>query len=122
MRSLLVASLLSFGLLASCAPSASTSQMVTVTPIVIKLSTPVVRGGTVTLQGRYLGGTISGRIRIGADENGQGGYLIPMSNVKSWTDSEIVFTIPENAPVGGFWIFVEVAGIRSTGLPFSVTN
>lgn len=122
MRSLLVASLLSFGLLASCAPSASTGQMVTVTPVLVKVSDPAPRGGTLTIQGRYLGGANQGVIRLGADENGKGGYVFPASAIKSWTDSEIVASIPTDAPVGGSWLFVEVSGKQSTGLPFSVTR
>jgi hypothetical protein len=94
--------------------------MVTVTPVLIKVSESAARGGTVTIQGRYLGGPSTGRVRLGADERGQGGFLFPASAVKSWTDSEIVLTIPADAPVGGSWLFVEVAGRQSTGLQYSV--
>ncbi|WP_342446841.1 MULTISPECIES: IPT/TIG domain-containing protein [unclassified Deinococcus] len=92
----------------------------TVTPVLIKVSESAARGGTVTIQGRYLGGPSTGRVRLGADERGQGGFLFPASAVKSWTDSEIVLTIPADAPVGGSWLFVEVAGRQSTGLQYSV--
>ncbi|WP_370637608.1 IPT/TIG domain-containing protein [Deinococcus sp. 6GRE01] len=92
----------------------------TVTPVLIKVSESAARGGTVTIQGRYLGGPSMGRVRLGADERGQGGFLFPASAVKSWTDSEIVLTIPADAPVGGSWLFVEVAGRQSTGLQYSV--
>ncbi|MFN4249608.1 MAG: IPT/TIG domain-containing protein [Deinococcus sp.] len=92
----------------------------TVTPVLIKGSESAARGGTVTIQGRYLGGPSTGRVRLGADERGQGGFLFPASAVKSWTDSEIVLTIPADAPVGGSWLFVEVAGRQSTGLQYSV--
>ncbi|MFW8625386.1 IPT/TIG domain-containing protein [Deinococcus sp. ME38] len=92
----------------------------TVTPVLIKVSESAARGGTVTVQGRYLGGPSTGRVRLGADERGQGGFLFPASAVRSWTDSEIVLTIPADAPVGGSWLFVEVAGRQSTGLQYSV--
>ncbi|GHG18190.1 hypothetical protein GCM10017784_06590 [Deinococcus indicus] len=94
--------------------------MVTVTPVLIKVSESAARGGTLTVQGRYLGGPSTGRVRLGADERGQGGFLFPASAVRSWTDSEIVLTIPSDAPVGGSWLFVEVAGRQSTGLQYSV--
>ncbi|MFC6800639.1 MULTISPECIES: IPT/TIG domain-containing protein [Deinococcus] len=92
----------------------------TVTPVLIKVSESAARGGTLTVQGRYLGGPSTGRVRLGADERGQGGFLFPASAVRSWTDSEIVLTIPSDAPVGGSWLFVEVAGRQSTGLQYSV--
>ncbi|MGM9319601.1 IPT/TIG domain-containing protein [Deinococcus aquaticus] len=94
--------------------------MVTVTPMLIKVSGAAARGATVTVQGRYLGGPTTGQVRLGADEDGKGGYVFPASAVRSWTDSEIVLTIPADAPVGGSWLFVEVAGKQSTGLPYSV--
>ncbi|WP_308425499.1 IPT/TIG domain-containing protein [Deinococcus seoulensis] len=88
--------------------------------MLIKVSGAAVRGGTVTIQGRYLGGPSTGQVRLGASEDGQGGYLFPASAVQSWTDSEIVLTVPADAPVGASWLFVEVAGKQSTGLPYSV--
>lgn len=116
----LVASLLMVGTLASCAPSQSADRFVTVTPVLIKVSEAAPRGAALTIQGRYLGGAANGRVRLGADESGKGGYLFPATAVQSWTDSEIVLTIPSDAPVGGSWLFVEVAGKQSTGLPYSV--
>lgn len=115
----LVASLVFTGTLSACAP-AQQDQTVTVTPMLYKVSEAGARGGSVTIQGRYLGGPSSGRVRLGADERGQGGYLFPAAAVQSWTDNQIVLTIPSDAPVGGSWLFVEVAGRQSTGLPFSV--
>jgi hypothetical protein len=88
--------------------------------MLIKASESAARGGTVTVQGRYLGGPSSGRVRLGANENGEGGYVFPAAAVQSWTDTQIVLTVPADAPVGGSWLFVEVGGMRSTGLPFSV--
>lgn len=119
----LVASSLFAGLILSCAPrqqATTAEQMVTVTPVLIKVSEPVARGGTLTIQGRYLGGPSTGKVRLGADESGQGGYLFPASAVRSWTDTEIVLTIPADAPVGGSWLFVQVGTMPSTGLPVSV--
>ncbi len=117
----LVASSLMVGMFASCAPrQTGMDQFVTVTPLLIKASESVPRGGTLTVQGRYLGGPATGRVRLGADESGTGGYLIPPTAIQSWTDSTIVLTIPADAPVGGSWLFVEVGGKQSTGLPYSV--
>lgn len=120
MRHFFVASLLCAGLLASCSPTAQVSQQVTVTPMLIKLSEPAARGGTVTIQGRYLGGPATGRVRLGANERGEGGFVFPAAAVRSWSDTEIVLTIPADAPVGGSWMFVEVGARQSTGLPYSV--
>ncbi|EYB67688.1 cell surface receptor IPT/TIG [Deinococcus phoenicis] len=114
------ASLLFMGALASCAPRQQAAPGVTVTPLLVKVSEPAARGGTLTIQGRYLGGPATGRVRLGADMSGAGGYVFPASAVRSWTDSEIVLAIPDNAPVGGSWLFVEVGGMTSTGLPYSV--
>lgn len=117
----LVASLVLAGGLVACAPAQQgASQMVTVTPVLIKASEGAARGGTVTIQGRYLGGPSTGRVRLGATEQGDGGYVFPASAVQSWTDAQIVLTVPADAPVGGSWLFVEVGAMRSTGLPFSV--
>ncbi|ABF45417.1 cell surface receptor IPT/TIG [Deinococcus geothermalis DSM 11300] len=113
-------SLLFVGALASCAPRQQAVAGVTVTPVLIKLSESAPRGGTLTIQGRYLGGPATGRVRLGADATGTGGYVFPASAVRSWTDNEIVLTLPGDAPVGGSWLFVEVGGRQSTGLPYSV--
>lgn len=118
-----VASLLFAGVLASCAPRQqvqTAEQMVTVTPMLVKVSEAAPRGGQVTVQGRYLGGPSVGKVRLGATETGEGGFVFPGAAVVSWTDTQIVLTIPRDAPVGGSWLFVEVGGKRSTGLPYSV--
>lgn len=94
--------------------------MVTVTPVLLKVSDAAARGGKITIQGRYLGGPSVGKVRLGANESGKGGIYFPASSVISWTDKEIVLTIPNNAPIGGSWVFVEVGDMQSTGLPFSV--
>ncbi|WP_261663824.1 IPT/TIG domain-containing protein [Deinococcus sp. Marseille-Q6407] len=107
------------GSLAACAPTQQTALQATVTPVLIKTSASVARGGTLTLQGRYLGGPSNGTVRL-TNAEGRGGYVFPASAVQSWTDSQIVLTIPQDAPVGGNWLFVEVDGQRSTGLQYSV--
>lgn len=122
MQKFLLGSLLLVGTLASCAPRTSTVAGVTQTPMLIKVSEGAAHGKDVTIQGRYLGGPSTGHVRLGADADGKGGYLIPNDAVKSWTDTQIVFTVPANAPVGGSWMFIEVAGMQSTGLPFSVAQ
>ena len=122
MRIFLLGSLLLVGTLASCAPRATTVVGVTQTPVLVKVSSGAAGGQDITVQGRYLGGPATGRVRLGADENGIGGYLLPIAAVRSWTDTEIVFTVPSDAPAGGSWLFIEVNGKQSTGLPFSVSN
>lgn len=114
------ASLLLTGLLASCTPRTSTVAGVTVTPVLIKVSEGAAAGGTLTIQGRYLGSAQTARVLIGADENGQGGTAFPVSAVQRWTDTEIVLTVPEGLTAGGSWLFVEVGGKRSTGLRVSL--
>ena len=116
-----VASLLIAGGLVACAPAQQgASRMVTDTPRLSTVSESAARGGTVTIQGRYLGGPSAGKVRLGATEQGEGGYVFPPSAVRSWTDTQIVLTVPTDAPVGGSWLFVEVGAMRSTGLMFSV--
>ncbi|WP_425147473.1 IPT/TIG domain-containing protein [Deinococcus sp.] len=123
MRTFFLSSLLTVGViglgLCSCAPAAQVAG-VTVTPVLVKLSPAAARGETVTVQGRYLGGPSTSKVLLGADENGKGGYALPAAAVVSWTDSQIVFTVPSDAPVGGSWLYVQVGGMTSTGLPFSV--
>lgn len=122
MQKFLLGSLLLVGTLASCAPRTSTVAGVTQTPLLIKVSEGAARGQDVTIQGRYLGGPSTSVVRLGADADGKGGFTIPASAIKSWTDTQIVFTVPDSAPVGGSWLFIEVAGMQSTGLPFSVAQ
>ncbi len=122
MKRILVSALLLTGGLSACMPRQAAVAGVTVTPVLIKVSEGAKHGGSVTVQGRYLGGPSTGRVRLGADEQGKGGYLIPGAAVNSWTDNQIVFTIPANAPVGASWLFIEVGDMRSTGLPFSVSE
>lgn len=122
MQRFFLASLLFMGVLTtSCAPRTQTVAGVTYAPVLIKVSEAAARGSTVTIQGRYLGGPTTGKIILGATVDGKGGYVVPGTGATSWTDSQIVLTIPADAPVGGSWLFVEVNGMRSaTGLPYSV--
>lgn len=113
------ASLLMTGLLASCTPTATTSQTVNVTPVLVKLSDTAPRGGTLTIQGRFLGGASVGRVLLG-NADGKTVYAFPQSAVQSWNDTEIVLTIPEDAPIGGNWLMVESGGHVSAGLRYSV--
>ena len=126
MRVFFLSSLLTVGALglglSSCAPRPQAVAGVTVTPVLIKVSAAAARGQNVTVQGRYLGGPNSARVLLGADSSGAGGYAVPASAIVSWSDSQIVFTIPSNAPVGGAWMFVQVGDMQSTGLPFSVSQ
>ena len=61
-------------------------------------------------------------LRLAADADGTGGFVFPKTSVQSWTSSQIVLTIPANAPVGGGWVFVEVDGLQSSGLPYAVSQ
>ena len=124
MRVFFLTSLLTAGALSlsSCAPATQAVAGVTVTPVLIKTSVAAARGQNVTVQGRYLGGPSSAKVFLGADGNGIGGYALPANAVVSWTDSQIVFTVPTGAPVGGGFLFVQVGDMRSTGLPFSVSE
>lgn len=121
LTSLLTAGALGFGL-SSCAPRSQAVAGVTVTPVLVKVSSAAARGSNVTVQGRFLGGPSSAKVLLGADETGAGGYALPAAAIVSWTDSQIVFTVPSNTPVGGSWLFVQVGDMRSTGLPFSVSH
>ena len=119
MRRFFLAYLLFTGFLASCTPRTSTLG-VNVTPVLVKVSEGVARGGAVTVQGRYLGGAQNTKVILGANDSGAGGYTIPANAIQSWTDTQIVFTVPSDAPLGGSWLFVEGKGGRSNGLTFSV--
>ncbi|AFZ69127.1 IPT/TIG domain-containing protein [Deinococcus peraridilitoris] len=120
MLRVLLCSVLLLPALAGCAPRSQAVAGVTVTPVLIKVSESARVGEPVTVQGRYLGGPKTGRIRLGATENGNGGYLVPADAIVSWTDSQIVFRVPPGAPAGAFWLFIEVGDMRSTGLPYSI--
>lgn len=122
MQRFFLASLLLVGGLASCAPRNQAEVAgVTQPPTLIKVSQAAAIGETVSVQGRYLGGPKTAYVLLGATADGVGGYKVPTSAVKSWSDSEINFIVPSDAPVGGSWLFVVVGGMKSAnGLPFSI--
>jgi len=120
MKRILVCSLLLLPVLAGCMPRTAAVAGVTVTPMLFKVSEPARPGENVTIQGRYLGGPATGRVRFGADERGAGGFVVPADGIVSWSDTQIVFKVPQNAPAGGSYLFVEVGDMRSTSLPFSI--
>lgn len=120
MKQIIFCSLLVGAALTACAPTEQTASMAQVTPVLIKASESAARGGTLTIQGRYLGSPINGKVRLGATTEGEGGWVFPASAIQSWTDREIVLTIPEDAPTTASWLFVEVDGLQSSGLPYSI--
>lgn len=129
MQRFFLASLLFLGTaLVSCAPRTQATTMtagtpvggVTVKPVLYKVSPSAAVGQSVTVQGRFLGGAKTAVITLGAEHDGSGGYRVPETAVTNWTDSEITFTVPANAPVGGSWLFVTVGDQVSNGLTFSI--
>jgi hypothetical protein len=110
------------GSLSSCAPrqQASTERFVTAAPVLYKVSAPVVRGGTLTVQGRYLGGPASATIKMGAKFDGTGGFDLPAAAIQTWTADEITFTVPSDLPAGGAYLFIMVGNSKSNGLPYSI--
>ncbi|WP_019008778.1 IPT/TIG domain-containing protein [Deinococcus aquatilis] len=126
MARFLVGSLLMTGLflgsLSSCAPrqQTSTERFVAVKPVLYKVSAPVVRGGTLTVQGRYLGGPASATIRMGAAYDGSGGFDLPAAAIQSWTPSEITFTVPSDLPPGGAYVYVTVGSLKSNPISYSI--
>ncbi|THF68682.1 cell surface protein [Deinococcus sp. Arct2-2] len=128
MARFLVGSLLMTGLflgsLSSCAPrqQAGTERFVTVAPVLYKVSAPVVRGGTLTVQGRSLGGPASAKIRMGVAFDGSGGFDLPAAAIQTWTADEITFTVPSDLPAGGGYIFILVGNSKSNGLPYSIAQ
>lgn len=122
MQRFFFASLLLVGGLASCAPRNQAAVAgVTQPPTLVKVSEAAAIGEPVTVQGRYLGGQNTAYVLLGATAEGTGGYKVPNTAIKSWTDSEINFVVPADAPVGGSWLYVVVGGMKSAnGLPFSI--
>ena len=104
-------------LFVSCAPNADRPSVL---PVLIKLSEPAAVGQNLTLQGRYLGGPSNSNVIIGADEVGGGGVKNSSSDIISWTSTEIVLKIPTGARPGGHFVYVEVGGLRSNFMPYSV--
>ncbi len=104
-------------LIVSCTPSADRPSVL---PVLIKLSEPAAVGQNLTIQGRYLGGPSNSSVNLGADEAGNGGVKNSSSDVVSWTSTEIVLKIPAGARPGGHFVYVDVGGVRSNFLPYSV--
>lgn len=120
MKRVIALSLLTL-ILGACAPKAAETG-VTIYPQIYQVSPIENNKQQFTLQGRYLGSSSSGVIKIGANENGEGGFVVPKENIVSWTESKIVFNVPTNLIPGGSFIIVEVAGKRSFSFPFSFTR
>ncbi len=105
--------------LTSCAPDLNRP---TLRPVIIKLSEPAKIGETVTIQGRYLGSKENGAVLFNADSNGNAGVSSAASDVVSWTASEIQVRVPINVRPGGNFIFVNVGGVLSNGMVYSITK
>jgi hypothetical protein len=103
----------------SCAPDLNRP---TLRPVVIKLSEPAKIGETVTIQGRYLGSKENGSVIFNADANGNSGVSAGASDVVSWNASEIQVRIPAATRPGGNFLFVNVGGVLSNGMAYSVTK
>lgn len=103
----------------SCAPDLNRP---TLRPVVIKLSEPAKVGETVTIQGRYLGSKENGVVLFNADALGKNGVNSSASDVVSWTASEIQIKIPIDARPGGNFLFVNVGGVLSNGMAYSISK
>lgn len=123
MRTPLIIAALCLGALplSACAPAAG-SVNTSVEPLVFLVSPSAARGERVTIQGRYLGSNTTSTLSLGGDEAGAGGAPVPAGAVVSWTDRQIVFTVPDSAPLGAGFLVVSNGTRRSPGLPFSVHN
>ncbi len=104
-------------LFVACAPSPDRPSVL---PVLIKLSEPAAVGQSLTIQGRYLGGPSNSNVTLGADELGNGGVKNSSSDIVSWTSTEIVLKVPVGARPGGRFVYVDVGGVRSNFLPYSV--
>lgn len=104
-------------LFVSCAPNADRPSVL---PVLIKLSEPAAVGQNLMIQGRYLGGPSNSIVVLGADDQGNGGVKNASSDIVSWTSTEIVLKVPAGARPGGRFVYVEVGGLRSNFLPYSV--
>jgi hypothetical protein len=116
-RVLLVGLLALVGFVA-CAPS----ERPTLRPLLIKVSEPAKVGDTVTLQGRYLGSASNSFVIFGATDAGTGGTRATGDNIVAWSASEVQVKIPAGTKSGGNFVFVNVGGVISNGLPYSVTQ
>jgi hypothetical protein len=116
--------LLLVGIVALLAFTACTPDLnrPTLRPVIIKLSEPAKVGETVTIQGRYLGSKENGVVLFNADSNGATGVSSAVSDVVSWSASEIQVRVPLNTRPGGNFIFVSVGGVLSNGMAYSITK
>ncbi len=112
--------------LVSCAPSADKPSLI---PWLYKISSnkylgpaAAKAGEIITIQGRYLGGSVNSTVLFRADELGEGGVPNSAADVVAWDANEIQIKVPDNARPGGGFVFVEVGGVKSNGLPFSVNQ
>lgn len=114
----LLAGLIALFAFVSCAPS----DRPTVRPLLIKISEPAKIGQTVTIQGRYLGGTANSVVVFGANDLGAGGTKATADNIVSWSGTEVQVKIPEGTKAGGSFVFISVGSVLSNGLPYNVTQ
>lgn len=116
--------------LGACAPS---TQRPALRPVITKVATydaanepngPAFArpGQAVIIQGRDLGGPSNSMVWFRADERGDGGVKNEADDIVSWTPSQIVVKIPVKAVPGGGFAVVEVGGVKSFGLPFSIAQ
>jgi hypothetical protein len=101
----------------SCAPDLNRP---TVRPVIIKLSVAVKVGEVVTIQGRYLGSKDNGSVLFNADPSGNFGVTALAEDVVSWTPSEIQIKVPAASKTGGNFLFVNVGGVLSNGMIYSI--
>jgi hypothetical protein len=112
--------------LSGCAPSAERPSL---RPVVVKVSTSGVTGPAaaapgqeVTIQGRDLGGPANSAVIFRADDLGRGGTRTAQGDVVSWTSAQVVVKVPAGTRPGGGFLFVEVGGVLSNAMPFSVNQ
>ncbi|HEX2862954.1 MAG TPA: cell surface protein [Deinococcales bacterium] len=117
--------------LAACAPTAERPAL---RPVITKVSvldataqqpsgaSAGAPGQTVEIQGRDLGGPGNSAVWFRADERGNGGVRNDAADIVSWTPSDIVLKVPAKVTPGGGFVVVEVGGVKSLGLPFSIAQ
>ncbi len=105
--------------LVSCNPDLNRP---TTRPVLIKLSEPAKVGTVVTIQGRYLGSSQNAAVIFSADTLGNNGAPATASDIVAWSGSEIQVRVPLAARAGGGFVYVNVGGVLSNGLPFSITR
>ncbi len=103
----------------SCAPDANRPSL---RPVIFKLSEAAKVGETVTIQGRYLGSKDNGVVLFNADPFGKNGISSSATDVVSWSASEIQIRIPIDARTGGSFVFVNVGGVLSNAMAYSITK